>query len=79
MICLHVLVWLAADSPRLSNAARELLVDPDNHILMTADERIARSSGPILKIQVRLTRYGFTLSSPSLPISGDILSRLARH
>jgi PIN domain nuclease of toxin-antitoxin system len=56
----HVLIWLAVDSPRLSEAARALLTDPDNNIFFSAISIFE------IATKDRLSKRGFDVESSAI-------------
>jgi PIN domain nuclease of toxin-antitoxin system len=56
----HVLVRLAVDSPRLSSVARDLLVDPDNHIFFSAISIFE------IAVKERLAKRGFDVEASAI-------------
>ena len=53
----HVLIWLAVDSPRLSDVVRDLLSDPDNHIFFSAISIFE------IAVKERLSKRGFDVEA----------------
>lgn len=56
----HVLVWLAVDSPRLTDLVRDLLVDPDNHIFFSAISIFE------IAVKERLAKRGFDVEASAI-------------
>lgn len=56
----HVLIWLAVDSPRLSDVVRDLLSDPDNHIFFSAISIFE------IAVKERLSKRGFDVEASAI-------------
>ena len=56
----HVLIWLAVDSPRLSDTARALLTDPDNNIFFSAISIFE------IATKERLSKRGFDVEASAI-------------
>lgn len=56
----HVLIWLAVDSPRLGEVARDLLADPDNHIFFSAISIFE------IAVKERLSKRGFEVEASAI-------------
>lgn len=56
----HVLIWLAVDSPRLGDTARDLLADPDNHIFFSAISIFE------IATKERLSKRGFDVEASAI-------------
>ncbi|TWH50089.1 hypothetical protein CAL7102_04373 [Dulcicalothrix desertica PCC 7102] len=50
LIDTHVLIWYLADDPKLPSTIRDLIIDPQNQIFVSAATAISRTGGtPILR------------------------------
>jgi PIN domain nuclease of toxin-antitoxin system len=56
----HVLIWLAVDSPRMGNLARDLLADPDNQIFFSAISIFE------IAVKERLSKRGFEVEASAI-------------
>ena len=76
----HILLWWLADSPSLSDRARELIADPDNAVFVSAvslwEIRLKQSQGKLqlpADFQERLAGESFE----SLPLLADHTRQVA--
>ena len=53
----HIVLWALADSPRLPEAARKIIMDEDNHILFSA--------ASVWEVAIK-----HSLSPEQMPVSG---------
>lgn len=56
----HVLIWLAVDSPRLSDVVRDLLSDPDNSIFFSAISIFE------IAVKEQLSKRGFNVEASAI-------------